>query len=395
MRPIVLFACPPRLEQHVAAVLDEAARPRLRRWSDPIDRPGTVSGLLTIDPAVVILGSGLGDDSALRLAGEIDRAGRGISVVVVAEVAPRTMARALAAGARAVIPPDPDRATLREALRNALAVSERRPEATPPETPVLADTRRGRVITVASPKGGAGKTVVASNLAVVLAQMAPRRVVIVDLDLQFGDIAYALTLHPRHTIYDAATSPAIDTTALKVFLAHHECDLYALCAPDDPARGELIEADRAGEIINTLAAEFDYVVVDTGAGLTEHTLTALDSSTDAVLITDADVPSIRHLAKVVSALDHVGLDALRRHFVLNRADARIGVRMGDILSSVGLEMDIEIPTSREVAISLSRGVPITITDPRSTMAKRVTRLVHRLRDPSADNPIGAVHERSA
>jgi pilus assembly protein CpaE len=394
MRPIVLFACPPALERQVAAVLDEATRARLRRWSDPVDRHGTVSGLLTIDPAVVIVGSGLDEDSALSLAGEIDRSGRNISVVVVAEMLPRTMARALAAGARAVIPPNPDRSTLREALRNALTVSERKTEARPGPSPAPLRPR-GRVVTVASPKGGAGKTVIASNLAVGLAQTAPRGVVLVDLDLQFGDIAYALTLQPRHTIYDAATSPKIDPTALKVFLTHHQCDLYALCAPDDPARGEMIEADRVGEILGTLASEFDFLVIDTGAGLTEHTLTALDASTDAVLITDADVPSIRHLAKVAATLDRIGLDGLRRHFILNRADARIGVRIADVLGSLGLEMDLEIPTSREVGISLSRGVPIMLSNPKSTMAKRVMRLVHRLADPSESRATAFLQERSA
>ncbi len=394
MRPIVLFACPPALEHQVASVLDEPTRARLRRWLDPVDRHGTVSGLLTIDPAVVIIGSGLDEDSALSLAGRIDRSDRGIGVVVVAEMLPRTMARALAAGARAVVPPNPDRSTLREALRNALTASERKAE-TQPEPSSAPRRQKGRVVTVAAPKGGAGKTVIASNLAVGLAQTAPRGVVLVDLDLQFGDIAYALTLQPRHTIYDAATSPKIDPTALKVFLTHHQSDLYALCAPDDPARGEMIEADRVGEILSTLASDFDYLVIDTGAGLTEHTLTALDASTDAVLIADADVPSIRHLAKVAATLDRIGLDGLRRHFILNRADARIGVRIADVLGSLGLEMDLEIPTSREVGISLSRGVPIMLSNPKSTMAKRVIRLVHRLTDPSQSRATGFLQERSA
>ena len=157
----------------------------------------------------------------------------------------------------------------------------------------------------------------------------------------------------------------------------------------------MIEADRVGEIISTLASDFDYLVIDTGAGLTEHTLTALDASTDAVLIADADVPSIRPLAKVAATLDRIGLDGLRRHFILNRADARIGVRIADVLGSLGLEMDLEIPTSREVGISLSRGVPIMISNPKSTMAKRVTRLVHRLADRPESRATGYLQERSA
>ena len=119
-------------------------------------------------------------------------------------------------------------------------------------------------------------------------------------------------------------------------------------------------------------------MLDTGAGLTEHTLAALDVSTDAVLIADADVPSIRHMAKVVTALDGLQMTDMDRHFILNRADARIGIRIGDVLDGVGLRTDIEIPTSREVAISLSRGEPIVLSNARSSMAKKVNELVGRL-----------------
>ncbi|MCJ7725731.1 MAG: AAA family ATPase, partial [Acidimicrobiia bacterium] len=223
-----------------------------------------------------------------------------------------------------------------------------------------------------------GKTVIASNLAACLAGRAPRRVAIVDLDLQFGDIAFALSRKPKHSIKDAAASSQVDTTALKVYLTPHRAGLYALCAPSDPSDGDDIDPAATSEILKRLAAEFDYVVIDTGAGLTEHTLAALDVSTDVVLVADSDVPSIRHMAKVVSALDGLQMTGMARHFVLNRADARIGIRIGDILEDVGLRADIEIPTSREVAISLSRGEPIVLTDAKSSMAKKINELVERM-----------------
>jgi pilus assembly protein CpaE len=211
-----------------------------------------------------------------------------------------------------------------------------------------------------------------------LAQQHPRRVAVVDLDLQFGDIAFALSLNPRHSIKDAAASTGVDTTALKVFLTPHPAGLYALCAPGDPADGDDIDPVATGEILTRLAEEFDFVVIDTGAGLTEHTLAALDVSTDVVLVADADVPSIRHMAKVVEALDGLQMKALTRHLILNRADARIGIRIGDVLDGVGLETDLEIPTSREVAISLSKGEPIVLSNAKSAMAKRVAQLAERI-----------------
>jgi pilus assembly protein CpaE len=397
MKPIVLVGCTSGFEESLLGAVDESIRPRLRRWSDSMAGPGTVSGLLTTDPGVVILGSALDKSDALRMASEIDQAGRGIAVVVVAELRSATVDAALAAGVRAVVSPDADDATLRSGLQRAIDAADRQiPLATAADAGAGAAEvhRMGRVITVTAPKGGAGKTVLASNLAVGLAREAPRRVVVVDLDLQFGDIAYAFSLEPQHSVVDAAASGADDPTALKVFLSHHEAGLYALCAPDDPGGGDEVNAEAVPGILSRLAAEFDFVVVDTGAGLTEHTLAALDVSTDAILIADADVPSIRHLAKVVATLDRLQMVRMRRHFVLNRADARIGIRMSDVLQGVGLHMDVEIPTAREVPISLSQGIPIVLSNPKSSMAKKVGRLVDRVSE-GVGNGGSPVVERSA
>jgi pilus assembly protein CpaE len=206
--------------------------------------------------------------------------------------------------------------------------------------------------------------------------------VIVDLDLQFGDVAYALGLRPRHTVFDAvSTASPLDITTLKVFLTHHASDLYALCAPDDPARGELIGVEAVEQIIRLLAADFDHVVVDTGAGLTEQALTTLDLSTDLILLADMDVPSVRHLSKVVRALDRLGMHTQTRHIVLNRADARVGLSMPDVAKAAGLDVEIEIPVSKQVPVTLNEGNPIILTNPRSPVTRKVWELVERLTGP--------------
>jgi pilus assembly protein CpaE len=394
MKPIVLVGCSEDFQRQVVAAAGESILERLRRWSDPVARSGTVAGLLSLDPSVVVLGDTFGEEEALRIAAELDQIRRGISVVLVAKQRPQTLNAALAAGVRAVVPPDSVGAALRLALIRAAEAGDRAVStpAAPPGGQVPAPLRTGKVITVSSPKGGAGKTVLASNLAARLAQQHPRRVAVVDLDLQFGDIAFALSLSPRHSIKDAAASTGVNTTALKVFLTPHPAGLYALCAPSDPADGDDVDPVATGEVLTRLAEEFDYVVIDTGAGLTEHTLAALDVSTDVVLVADADVPSIRHMAKVVKALDGLQMDALTRHFILNRADARIGIRIGDVLDGVGLKTDLEIPTSREVGISLSKGEPIVLSNAKSAMAKRVAQLAERI---GASDESGRKAERSA
>jgi pilus assembly protein CpaE len=235
------------------------------------------------------------------------------------------------------------------------------------------------VTTILSPKGGAGKTVLSTNLAVGLASRSPRGVVIVDLDLQFGDVGYALGLKPRHTIYDAvASSGELDITTLKMFLTHHKSDLYALCAPDEPARGEIVTVEAVEKIIGLLAADFDHVVVDTVAGLSEHSLATIDHSTDIVFLADMDIPSVRHLAKVVAAFDALEMTRQRRHFVLNRADARVGLSMIDVATSAGLDIEFQIPISKQVPVTLNEGNPIILSNPKSPVTRAIWELVEKI-----------------
>ena len=359
-----------RLQQAVPDAGD-----RIYRWVEQLDGPAVVEAILALDPAAVVLGPDLPPRLALTLATEFDRVRPDVSVLISVAADPAAVNAALAAGVRGVLPPDASHDTIREAVVRAVRAVEARATAPKPGR----DRRHGaRVITVCAPKGGAGKTMLSTNLAAGLGAAAPRQTVIVDLDLQFGDVAYSFSLKPRHSIYDAVTTPqALDLTTLKVFLTRHPCELYALCGPDDPARGELVAPEAVGEIVSLLMAEFSYVVIDTGAGLTEHTLSALDVSTDVVFVADMDIPSVRHLRKVLNALDRLGMNTQERHFVMNRADSRVGLSMADAASAAGITIDIEIPSSRHVPVALNTGTPIILGNPRSAVSRRIWDLVGR------------------
>ena len=242
------------------------------------------------------------------------------------------------------------------------------------------------MITVVSPKGGSGKTILSSNLAVGLAMRAPGQAVLIDLDLQFGDAAYALMLAPQHTMADAVSALGdLDATTLKVFLTRHQSGLYILCAPDEPAEGESISVAATTAVIRMLAAEFRYVVIDTPAGLGEHTLAALEQSTDVVLVSDMDVPSVRNLRKALDALDLLGMVTPTRHFVLNRSDSRVGLDKDEVAAAAGMVIELEIPSSRNVPVSLNQGMPLVLGDPKSLVARRISQLVDRL-DHCAGRP---------
>ena len=332
-------------------------------------------------PAVVVLGPGLPTSAALDLASGLDLHHPEICVVLVAKPAARLFEQALRAGVRDVLAPGDNDHTVRDALERAGATAERRQQAV--RSSGLAAAPRARIITVMSPKGGAGKTTVASNLAVRLGTKAPNRVALIDLDLQFGDAASALGLGPQSTVADAArTREKMDSTSLKVFLEPRPGGVYLLAGPNFPAEADDIDAATVGHMLEILAGEFDYVVVDTASGLDEYGLAAAEQSDDLVLVCATDVPSVRGLRKALDAFDLLGMTRQRRHLVLNRADARVGLSPRDVESTLGVRFDAEIPSSRSVPISTNQGSPVVESEPRSVVAKTLAQFADGFLQPA-------------
>lgn len=227
-----------------------------------------------------------------------------------------------------------------------------------------------RVIVVVSPKGGAGKTAVSSNLAVALAQRHPGRVVAVDLDVQFGDLALALSLTPEQTLAKLARGTQIDATTVKLHLTSGPQGLFVLAGATDPVDADSVAHEHVARVLPLLAESFDFVIVDTPAGLDELTLAALDCATDLLLVSSLDVTSIRSLRKALDAFDHIGLTA-QRQLLLNRADSRVGLEPSDAEDALGMKIACSIPSSREIPLSLNLGEPVVISEPKSAVARQL------------------------
>ena len=243
--------------------------------------------------------------------------------------------------------------------------------------------RTSRVIVVISPKGGSGKTAISSNLAVALAQRHPGRVVAVDLDVQFGDLGTALSLAPEHTLAQLARSNQVDATTVKLFLTPSQHDLYVLAGANDPVDADAIGHAHVSAVLPLLAQNFDYVVVDTPAGLDERTLAAIECATDLLLVSSLDVTSIRSLHKALDALDQMAVTAERR-LVLNRADAKVGLDPSDAEEALGMKISCTIPVSHELPLSLNLGTPVVVSEPRSAVAKQLQVLSQRYAPAEAD-----------
>ena len=369
-------------EQRIRQALSPELEGALRRWNAAtgVDLDALVANLGDPAPDVIAIGPDLELDDALKLAHQLEQDRPEICTLLISHATEDLWMRALRAGVQDVLTPDSPDADVREAFDRALDVTDRRRHNLLGDA---ADGSRGRIITVLSPKGGSGKTTVASNLALGLAQIEPEQVALVDLDMQFGDVATALGLMPDHSIANIARMGAhVDAMTIKTFLTPHPSSVWALCGPESPAEGEEVSAEQAQQIVQQLAQEFRYVVVDTCAGITEHTLSVLDVSTDLVLVCAMDVPSVRSLRKELEALDQLGMTQ-RRHFIINRADSKVGLDLKDVEATVGMPVDIALPSSRMVPLSVNQGSPLVESQPRSPVAKQMIALVHRFAEQPA------------
>ena len=379
MSQLVLATSDAEFEDRVRDAFEGELEGQVRYWRDDlVDDPGRMlTDISGLPMHVVAIGPDLPSESALELTRALDHDRPEISVVIIAEPSAKLLQSALRAGARDVISPDSPKAALRAALERAIESSSNR--RTVMERDEAGETTSTRVISVLCPKGGVGKTTLSSNLAIGLGEAAPGEVVVVDLDLQFGDIASSLSLTPELSIADATRNlDTLDSTSLKTYLTRHPKDFYVLCAPLTPIEADELDSKDVERVLQLLTESFKYVLVDTPSGLDEATLTALEFTTDIVLLSATDVPSVRSTRKEIDALRIIGKADQQWHFVLNRADARTGLTIGAIEQAVGVSVDVAIPSSRSVPVSLNKGIPIIESDPRAPVSLAISQLVRRL-----------------
>jgi len=329
-------------------------------------------------PEVLVLGPEVPVDDALRLATVLNVSFPELSVILAADPGPDPsfLLHAMRAGIRDIVPPDSDAAQIRVLLERASQSFASRHRTQAPQQ--NAETNKGLVIGVFSPKGGVGKTTIATNIAIGLGKVAPMSVVIVDLDLQFGDVASGLYLDPEHTVTDAVSPAASqDSLVLKAFLTVHPGSIYALCAPHTPIDADEITPEQVSRLLEQLSEQFQYVVVDTAPGLPEIGLAAMEKCTDVVWVSGMDIPSVRGLRSGLDILRQLNILPETRHVVLNMADAKNGLTVQDLESTMGAPVDVSIPRSRAVALSTNRGIPVLQEPIKDPATKGLNQLVER------------------
>jgi Flp pilus assembly CpaE family ATPase len=329
--------------------------------------------LLTEDPAetLVVIGPRTHIDDALAFAAGLRAQRPATGVVLVRdEVDVRVLSQALQCGVREVVPAGDNRA-LAQACERSRQVSAQLGAGGPALG--AEPGPNGEIITVFAPKGGVGKTTLATNFGVVLGEEG-HRVCVVDLDLASGDIAITMQLDPVRTIVDAVPMAGhLDITGAASLLTHYRHGLHTLLAPVAPGDAEKVNAALVSELLGVLRSMFRYVVVDTPAHLSEHVLTAMDVSARHVLLSTPDVAALKNLRVTQDMLDLLSYPREARAIVLNRSDSNVGLSSEDVERVLRAPIAAHIPSSRAVPLSINNGTPITLANPDHPVSRAIVR----------------------
>jgi pilus assembly protein CpaE len=247
----------------------------------------------------------------------------------------------------------------------------------------------GAMISVLGPKGGTGKTVTSSNLAVALA-LAGKSAVLIDLDLQFGDVGLALGLEPTRTIYDLAVSGgSLDGEKIDGFLVEHPSGARALLAPLRPDQAAAVGPAFLREVFEILRTRYDFVLVDTPPAFTAEVIAAVDASSHLCVVGMLDALSLKDTKLGLETLEQMGYDPGAVTLVLNRADSDVGITQADVEELLGRPPDVLVGSDRAIPRALTNGQPIVVAEPRSKAAASYGSLAQRYLTVTARRADGA------
>lgn len=250
-----------------------------------------------------------------------------------------------------------------------------------------------KVVTVFGAKGGLGKTTIATNLAVKLAQQR-KKVALVDLDLQFGDVHIFLDIEPADTIaelVDQVFSPNIDS--VRSYMTVHSSGVHVLCAPKSPEYSELITAEKVSSLLSVLRNYYDYVIIDTPPFFTDATITALEAASTILFITGLDISILKNSKLSLSLLDSLQLREKVR-LIVNRTVENSSITVEDVQKIIQCPIWSRMPSDYNLAVaSLNRGIPFVIGVPTCKLSQSISAVAALLIDGKEDFDIQQSKEK--
>lgn len=241
----------------------------------------------------------------------------------------------------------------------------------------------GKIVCVFSAKGGAGRTTVAVNLAIALRQLTHSPVALADCNLLYGDIGLLLNLATKRTIVDLLPNIAdLSPELVDSVLVRHESGIHVLLAPTSPEMADLFAPDHVKRILRALRHDHDYVVVDTWMSFHEVMLGIFDLSSEIVLVTTLDMPSVKNIRMFLEVCDVISYPRDQVVLVLNRADSTGGLRVEEIEESIEHKFAARLASGGPLVTSaINRGIPFLLSDPEAAISKDIRHLAELLRHP--------------
>ena len=375
---------------------------RLLQFENDINVVGTartgkdaIKQTISLDPDVVLMDINMPDMDGIEATERIQEQAP-ISQIVILSVQGDTnyMRRAMLAGARDFLtkPPKSDELVnvIRRAGEKAKAIRQESQfmvrgtgSLIDPRSTTIALSGLGKIVAVYSPKGGVGTTTVATNLAVTL-HSTETPVIIVDANLQFGDVVVFLNERGRTSVVDLAPiADQLDPELVREVVIHHEpSGIDILSAPPHPEDAERISGSQFVKVLQFLARLYSYVIVDTDSGLSDVTLDTLDASDLLVLISSQDIPAIINTRIMLTLLVNLGINKQKILLVMSRFDKQLAITPEKVGHNLGHKVAAVLPEDREVVVpAVNRGIPFMMGEGKTKeIGKSILELVGKIRE---------------
>jgi pilus assembly protein CpaE len=322
------------------------------------------------DVRMVLLGPTYKDDEHMEQIRTLHNQDPALVLMLVAEeVTSDLLRRGMRAGVSDVLESPLDEPKIEAAIEQfGHDVLKRQSAAVKPDAPVKSE--EGRLITITSAKGGSGKTVLATNVALLLNRIPDAKVCLVDADLQFGDVCLVLQLEPRFTMVNAAHElHHLDTELLDSLLTEHPSGLKVLAAPLEPAFADDITTAGLMQMLDVLLESYTYVVVDTASMLDELILSLIEKSDDILMLVDMDLPSVKNAKLALETMRLLKFSTANVKLVMNRSNSKAKLDNKEIEGALKMQISAAVPSDAMVAASVNEGRPVVETDPKSKVAK--------------------------
>jgi len=315
-------------------------------------------------------------------------------VILTVQADPNYMRRAMLAGARDYLTKPPSVDEMLAAIRRAgeLAHEEKSKAKTvfhvnPDNSPMpVGMLRAGKIISVYSPKGGVGTTTLAVNLAIAL-QKDETPVVLVDGNMEFGDVSVFLKQKVKNSIVDLAPrANELDPDVIEeVISLHPESGIKILSAPSRPEFAESVTGEQFARVLDYLRNLYSYVLVDCSSSLSDVTLSAIDTSDLIILVTTQEIPAIKDSRLFLDLLQPLKISRERLLFVMNKYDKRIGIKPQKVSENFKQEIKVVVPFEEKVVLpSINRGVPFMLGEKSKSITRSFVSLTEAVRERLSD-----------